>query len=321
MNGTAATSDHRITRRARSDPRAVRRGIRQCRSKQVERHGRARLANREALLGQQQRRERHEAVRRDRAQHDGEIEQRERHGRGPQRRSNVDRSCAGGNGISGTCRSVNDSATRPGIMISGDHGRPMSAMNGANRTGAAREAERAARQVRRHREALAVIGELVDQRRGRRMKRGPAESAHHEDRAQHERRGRQPDKAEDDDRDQRARHHQHSWPPAIGERAETQLRHRIGHLETHRQRARRLQRQAELRDQQRQQRRVDVRIGVDDDVRGRDLPDRRMKAEPAAVPQPAILLKRPRMRSRASPNSRIRRSCAAAASVASDARW
>ena len=55
-------------------------------------------------------------------------------------------------------------------------------MNGANSTGAEREAERAAGQVRRHRQALAVIGQLVDQRRGRRMERRAAEAAEHENR-------------------------------------------------------------------------------------------------------------------------------------------
>ena len=68
-------------------------------------------------------------------------------------------------------------------------------MNGANSTGAAAEAERSAGQVRRHRQALAVIGELVDERRRRRMKRRAAQAAQHEDDAERQRRGGQADRS------------------------------------------------------------------------------------------------------------------------------
>ena len=51
--------------------------------------------------------------------------------------AHVDRSCAFGRSIAGTCRNVHDKAMRPGIMMSGDHCSPMYAMKGANRIGAA----------------------------------------------------------------------------------------------------------------------------------------------------------------------------------------
>ena len=100
-------------------------------------------------------------------------------------------------------------------------------------------------------------------------------------------------KLSDDHREQRPHHHQRPRPPAIRQRAEGQLRDRVRHLEAHRDDARRLQRQVEMRDQQRQQRRVDVRIRIDDHVRRGDLPDRRVQPEPAAVRHPTILLHAP----------------------------
>ena len=63
--------------------------------------------------------------------------------------------------------------------------------------------------------------------------------------------------------------------PAIREPSESELRDRRRELEDHRERARGEQRQPELRNQQRQQRRVDVRVAVDDQVRGRDADDAR----------------------------------------------
>ena len=191
--------------------------------------------------------------------HDREIEQRERHCGGTQASSRSIARAPAASCISGTCRSVNDSASKPGIMISGDHCRPIDADERREQHRREGEPERAARKVRGHREALAVIGDLVNQRRRRRMECGAAESADHEDHTERERRVRQPMKPRTTDRHERSRHHQHSRAPAIGERAETELRHRVGHLETHRQRARRRIRQAERRHQQRQQRRVDVR--------------------------------------------------------------
>ena len=76
---------------------------------------------------------------------------------------------------------------------------------------------------------------------------------------------------------------QHARPPAIGQRAEAELRHRVRHLEAHRQRAGRGQRQIQVRNQQRQQRRVHVAVGVDDEVRRRHLPDANVQPEPAAL--------------------------------------
>ena len=52
------------------------------------------------------------------------------------------------------------------------------------------------------------------------MERRAAEAAEHEDQPEHQRRVGQADEAQHDHRDQRARHHQHPRPPAIGERAE-----------------------------------------------------------------------------------------------------
>ena len=125
MNGTAAISDQTITRRA---PMRSASG--------PPRNPPMPLANRysdtAALASaivkpcsrQQRRRERHEAVGGGRAQHDREIEQRQRHGGRTQRRPG--RSFVRWRQlIGGTCRSVHDNASRPGIMMSGDQCRPM----------------------------------------------------------------------------------------------------------------------------------------------------------------------------------------------------
>ena len=94
-------------------------------------------------------------------------------------------------------------------------------------------------------------------------------------------------RAQHDDRQQRSTHQQHARPPAIGERAEAELRHRARQLVAHRQDADRLQRQAKLRNQQRQQRREHVAVGIDDEVRGRRRPDRRDADRSVSTDQPS----------------------------------
>src|SRR6185436_10344491 len=148
------------------------------------------------------------------------------------------------------------------------------------------------------------------------MERRAAKSTNHENDPQRQRRHGQPNHAHDDHRKERAADDKHARLPAIGERAEPELRDRVGQLEAHRQDARHRQRQAQVRDQQRQHRRVHVVVGVDDDVGRRHFPDRRVQSEPAAVLQPTILFSRPSTRSRASPYSSMRSNCAAAISTA-----
>ena len=102
--------------------------------------------------------------------------------------------------------------------------------------------------------------------RGRRMERRAAQAAQHQQRAERQRRRRPADAAQDDHRQKRPGDEEHTRPPAVGQGAEPQLRHRRRHLEAHRQRADGGQRQPEMRDEERQQRRVDVVVGVDDEM-------------------------------------------------------
>ena len=104
--------------------------------------------------------------------------------------------------------------------------------------------EGAARDVRGHRQALAIARHRVHERRGRRMKRGAAEPPNQENRCQHRNAGGRADGAQDHDRENGTGHQQHSRTPAIGQRAETQLRHRTRQLVAHREDADRLEREA-----------------------------------------------------------------------------
>ena len=138
-----------------------------------------------------------------------------------------------------------------------------------------READRAAADEDRHREAGPRGAETVRHHRARRMEHRGAEAAHDQHRRQPRRRRRHADQAEHHDGDDRPGDQQSARMPAIREPAESELRDRRRELEDHRERARREQRQPELRNQQRQQRRVDVRVAVDDQMRGRHAHDAR----------------------------------------------
>ena len=85
-NGTEATS---VTTMTRARAEAIRQRSAEeaadAARQQVEEDGRAGLVDREPATRQQDWRERHEAVRGRRAQHDREVEQRQRHRGGPQR--------------------------------------------------------------------------------------------------------------------------------------------------------------------------------------------------------------------------------------------
>ena len=132
------------------------------------------------------------------------------------------------------------------------------------------------------------------------MKRRPAQTTDNEDRREHPRRRHRPDAAEHDDSEDRTCHQQQAGVPSIGQRAKPKLRHRVRHLETHRQCAGHRQRQAEPRDQEREERRVEVAVRIDDEVRRGGGQDCRMQGEAL---QRHILRRRPMIRSRASSNS------------------
>ena len=140
----------------------------------------------------------------------------------------------------------------------------------------------------------------MHQRRRRRMERRASEPARQQQRRKHDGGRRGAHRAQHQHRDHRPTHQEHARPPSIGERAEAELRDRARELVTHRQHADRLERQAQLRDQQRQQRREHVAVRVDDEVRGRRGPYRRVQSQTF---QRRTLRKRPSTMWRASSNS------------------
>src|SRR5690606_30298988 len=150
------------------------------------------------------------------------------------------------------------------------------------------------------------------------VERRASKSSHDEDGAENHGRRRQPDQAQHDNREDRPADDEHAWTPAIRERTEAELRHRTGHLEAHCQRARRDERQPEVRDEQRQERRVEIVVRVHDEVRRGHLEDPDVEPEPAAADFGHSPTRR-RIIATASPNSGILSTAAAPASTASAA--
>ncbi len=136
--------------------------------------------------------------------------------------------------------------------------------------------------MHRHGEALVRARGAVDRRGRRGMEGGAAQPANHEQHAERHGRGGKADQAQHHHRQDRPGDEQQARAPAVGQRAEGQLRHRRGHLEAHGQRADGGEREAQVRDEERQQRRVDVGVGVDDEVRGGQRHDRGRQPQEAA---------------------------------------
>ena len=111
------------------------------------------------------------------------------------------------------------------------------------------------------------------------MKRRAAETAEDQHQREHHAVRRQADQRQHRDASERTGEQQHARPPAVGDVAEAELRHRVGQLEAHLQRAGGGEREIEVGDEQRQQRREDVAVAVDEEVRARQQQDGAVQPE------------------------------------------